>query len=81
MVLKDTVAQMTSDDYKDRFEAEVNQLEIRIAKLKDMIEKYKAGKLEFIPACPPELLDQQLKSMYDYLRCLRTRAEIEGIEV
>lgn len=79
--LKDTVEQMTSSDYRDRFEAEVTQLEIRTAKLKTMIEKYKAGKLEFIPACPVELLEHQLKAMYEYLHYLKQRAEIEGIEV
>lgn len=81
MTLKDTVDQMVSDDYRERFEAEVNQLEIRIKKLSTMIDKYRAGKLEFTPACPVELLDKQLKAMYEYMRWLRTRAEIEGIEV
>ena len=46
-----------------------------------MIEKYKAGKLDFTPACPVELLERQLKAMQEYLTCLKTRATIEGIEV
>ena len=81
MDLKDTVALMNSADYKERFEAEFEQLNIRIAKLRSMIEKYKTGKLDFTPACPIELLERQLKAMYEYLNCLKTRAEIEGIEV
>lgn len=79
--LKDTVALMTSDDYKDRFEAEFEQLDTRRVKLERMIEKYKAGKLDFTPACPVELLERQLKAMSEYLQCLKLRAEIEGIEV
>lgn len=81
MDLKDTVALMNSADYKKRFEAEYEQLNIRIAKLRSMIEKYKAGKLDFTPACPIELLERQLKAMYEYQKCLQLRAEIEGIEV
>lgn len=79
--LKDTVALMTSDNYKDRFEAEFEQLDTRRVKLERMIEKYKAGKLDFTPACPVELLERQLKAMSEYLQCLKRRAEIEGIEV
>jgi hypothetical protein len=79
--LKDTVALMTSDDYKDRFEAEYEQLDTRRIKLARMIEKYKAGKLDYTPACPVELLVRQLKAMSEYLQCLKLRAEIEGIEV
>jgi len=81
MDLKDTVALMTSADYKDRFEAEYEQLNTRCTKLRKMIEKYKAGKLDFTPACPVELLERQLKAMQEYLTCLKTRATIEGIEV
>lgn len=81
MELKDTVALMTSADYKERFEAEYEQLNIRCTKLRRMIADYKAGKLDFTPACPVELLERQLKAMYEYLNCLKTRAEIEGIEV
>lgn len=79
--LKDTVALMTSDDYKDRFEAEFEQLDTRRVKLERMIKKYKAGKLDFTPACPVELLERQLKAMSEYLQCMKLRAEIEGIEV
>lgn len=81
MDLKDTVAQMTSADYKERFEAEYDQLNIRYKKLRDMVEKYKTGKLEFTPACPVELLERQLKAMVEYRECLKLRAELEGIEV
>lgn len=81
MNLKDTVALMTSADYKERFEAEYEQLNIRCTKLRRMIDDYKAGRLNFTPACPVELLERQLKAMHEYLSCLKLRAEIEGIEV
>jgi len=81
MDLKDTVALMTSADYKDRFEAEYEQLNIRYTKLSRMIAGYKAGRLDFTPACPVELLERQLKAMGEYQQCLKLRAEIEGIEV
>lgn len=81
MDLKDTVALMNSADYKERFKAEYDQLNIRATKLRDMIEKFKAGKLDFTPTCPVELLERQLKAMVEYQKCLQLRAEIEGIEV
>ena len=33
MELKDTIPQMNSEDYKERFKAEYNQLKIRLEKL------------------------------------------------
>ena len=81
MDLKDTVALMNSADYKERFKAEYDQLNIRATKLRDMIEKFKAGKLDSTPTCPVELLERQLKAMVEYQKCLQLRAEIEGIEV
>ena len=79
--LKDTVALMNSDDYKDRFEAEFTQLKIRYEKLKAIIIRYKNGTLDFTPACPVELLENQLRAMSDYLNQLKIRAEIEHIEL
>ena len=79
--LKDTVALMNSDDYKERFQAEFTQLRIRREKLEAMIVKYKAGKLDFTPACSVQLLGYQLRAMSDYMYFLKVRAEIEGIEL
>lgn len=81
MDLKDTVALMNSADYKERFEAEYEQLNIRCTKLSRMVADYKTGRLDFTPACPVELLERQLKAMHEYQQCLKLRAEIEGIEV
>lgn len=79
--LNDTIEKMNSNDYKDRFIAECLQLQIRYGKLFDLLIKYKAGTLDFVPKCPYEVLETQLKAMGDYLKALYVRAEIEGIKV
>ena len=74
-----TVMLMTSPDYKHRFMAEYVQLGIRACKLEQMITKYKAGELDFEPACPVEVLEEQLQAMVAYLCILQSRDEIEHI--
>ena len=81
MELERLIELMKSEDYKDRFRAEYYQLEDRIDKLENMLEKYKAGTLNFTPSCSYDLLNGQLKIMNLYLQYLIERAEIEGIEV
>lgn len=81
MELKDTIEMMNSPDYKERFKAEYHQLKIRYDKLDAMTVKYEAGTLDFTPNCSLELLKQQKMHMGCYLRCLKIRAEIEGIEL
>ena len=81
MELERLIELMKSEDYKDRFRAEYYQLEDRIDKLANMLEKYKAGTLNFTPSCSYDLLNGQLKSMLLYLEYLLERAEIEGIEL
>ena len=81
MELKDTVALMESDDYKDRFKAEYYQTKIRYEKLHKMLIKAEAGTLGFQLKCPPHLLREQECDMMDYLKILEIRAEHEGIEL
>lgn len=81
MELKDTIKFMTSDGYKDRFIAEYLQTKIRYDKLDALTVKYEAGTLNFTPSCTLELLKQQKSFMGQYIRCLKIRAEIEGIEL
>ena len=81
MELERLIELMKSEDYKDRFRAEYYQLEDRIDKLANMLEKYKAGTLNFTPSCSYELLSHQLQTMNAYKRVLEERAEIEGIEI
>lgn len=79
MELKDTVALMTSNAYKERFIAEYCQVKIRYEKLKYMLERWDDGILDFIPTCPRSTYDLQIAAMKDYIAILETRAAMEGI--
>lgn len=81
MILADTVNDMTSTDYKDRFRAEYNQLSIRLGSLKYMLERHADGTLDFVPTCPIYMLEEQAAHMNAYLYLLQERAKIEGIEL
>ena len=81
MDLKDTIEMMNSSDFKERFIAEYQQVKIRYDKLDEMTVKYEAGTLPFTPNCSLELLKEQKKHMGNYIRCLKIRAEIEGINL
>lgn len=68
-------------DYQIRMVNEYRQLKDRYDKLDIMTIKYEAGTLDFTPTCSLNLLKKQKKHMGCYLRCLKIRAEIEGIEL
>ena len=69
------------EPWKERIIEEYTQLEERFKKLDDMLVKIDAGTLDFTPVCPVDLLREQFYAMSNYLRILRIRAEIEGIEL
>ena len=71
---------MLSNDYKERFKAEYNQLVIRSNKLGVFIAKIEENP-EIRHDCPKELLMSQYEAMDMYLRRLKTRAKYEGIEL
>ena len=77
--LKDTIEGMTSQDSKERFKAEYQQVKLRYDKLDAMTVKYEAGTLSFTPSCPLDLLKEQQRHMGNYIHCLKIRAAIEGI--
>ncbi len=90
--LKDTIALMCSEDYKERFKAEYYQTKIRYEKLKKFNTKieaarhvaYTVGKYKCpMPPhdCPDEMLREQQSVMGNYLHILEVRAEIENIEL
>ena len=81
MELKDTISLMQSGDFKERFKAEYFQLKIRRSGLKNMLDKWKNGTLEFEPKCPFHLLQKQLLVMDEYLEVLEECAKIEGIDL
>jgi phage protein len=67
------------NDYKQRMIEEYKQLAERFIKLGRLIEKHNSGTLDFKPACPMELLEDQYCAMRLYLNTLVQRATIEGI--
>lgn len=78
---KDTIDLMLSSNYEDRFKAEYYQTKIRYNRLHEMIVKYQADTLGFIPTCSIDLLKEQASNMGNYLRILEIRAEIENIKL
>lgn len=81
LTLADTIPYMNSSDYKDRFIGEYWQTKIRYDKLHDMTVRYEAGKLNFTPTCPLDLLKEQKKYMGMYLNKLEIRAVLEDIDL
>lgn len=79
--LTETVYDMVSDNYKDRFKAEYYQLLIRRRKLAATISDAQEGLLGFDLSCPLGLLTAQLSAMDTYMLILKERARIEGIEL
>lgn len=81
--LAQTAEGMCSADYKERFIAEYVQLKNRLNGLKKMLSDWDNPDtgLTFIPSCPRELYDYQVKAMEDYLNILKIRAKIEGVKI
>lgn len=77
--LQETVELMDSSDYKDRFKAEYYQLEYRLAKLKEMVDKWDKGTLDFEPTCNRVTYVRQIHAMDKYLRVLEERARVEEV--
>lgn len=72
---------ITEKSYKERFKVEYQQLKQRLDELDIMLTKHEAEVLEFTPTCPISMLEDQRYCMDSYLRILKTRAEIEGIDL
>lgn len=81
MELKDTIQQMLSEDYRERFKAEYYQVKIRYDKLVDMLDRWDKGQLLISPTCPRELLWRQVTVMEDYMDLLIERSIAEGIDL
>ena len=81
MKLADTVEMMNSSDYKVRFKAEYAQLVIRYNGLRNMLEKWDNGTLEFEPTCPRSTYNLQIKAMTNYIAVLEARAVMENVDL
>lgn len=69
------------EDYKLRMVKEYKELKEKYNKLHAMLVKYDAGKLDFTPTCPIDLLRKQASIMGQYLYILETRAVIEDVDL
>lgn len=69
------------EDYKLRMVKEYKELKGKYDKLHAMLVKYDAGKLDFTPTCPIDLLRRQASVMGQYLYILETRAVIEDVDI
>ncbi len=69
------------EDYKLRMINEYKELKEKYNKLHKMLVKYDAGKLDFTPTCPIDLLRKQASFMGQYLYILETRAVIEDVDL
>ena len=67
------------EDYKLRMVKEYKELKGKYDKLHAMLVKYDAGKLDFTPTCPIDLLRRQVMGQYLYI--LETRAVIEDVDL
>ena len=81
MKLSETVEMMNSADYKERFRAEYFQLKIRVNGLKNMLDKWDKGELDFTPTCPREIYNDQMEYMMNYMTVLANRAYLEHVEL
>ena len=70
-----------TNNYKQRFINEYVELKDKYIKLHKMLVKYDAGKLEFTPTCPIDMLRKQKSLIGQYLDILEVRAMIEDVEL
>lgn len=74
-------ASADGSDYGDRMRVEYRELTVRAGRLRDMLQRYADGTLDFEPTCPITLLSRQLDVMDEYALILRRRASIEHISL
>ena len=72
---------LQSDDWKNRVKGEYWLLKDKCIKLRNMLDKYAEGKLDFTPNCSFELLLDQYNHMCSYLAILELRGKIEHIDL
>ncbi len=77
--LEDTIPDMLSEKYEDRFKAEYTQLLIRYESLQAKYRLFLQGVVEF--SCPRKIIERQLSIMKLYLEVLKERAFTEGISI
>ena len=81
MILEDTIATPDNVDWVERLKEEYHALVMRRDKLDNTLIKFEAQTLGYDLTCPYELLVEQRNIMDSYIRCLRIRAEYQGVEL
>jgi hypothetical protein len=76
-----TCIDMLSNDYKARFKAEFQQLYYRVEGLKNTLDRYVKGELNFTPKSDIQILDAQLDFMVHYMGTLCARAVAEQLDL
>lgn len=74
-------ASAKASGYQDRMRVEYLELPVRAGGLRDMLQRYADGTLDFEPVCPITLLSRQLDVMDEYANLLRHRAKIEHVNL
>lgn len=74
-------ASADGSDYEERMRVEYRELAARVGGLRDMLQRYADGTLDFEPVCPISLLSRQLDVMDEYAVLLRHRAKIEHVDL
>jgi hypothetical protein len=74
-------ASADGSDYEERMRVEYRDLTARAGRLRDMLQRYADGTLDFELVCPISLLSRQLDVMDAYANLLRHRAKIEHVNL
>lgn len=68
-------------DYEERMRVEYRELTARAGRLRDMLQRYADGTLDFESTCPITLLSRQLDVMDEYAVLLHHRAKLEHVDL
>jgi hypothetical protein len=74
-------ASADGSDYEERMRVEYRELTARAGRLRDMLQRYADGTIDFELVCPIGLLSRQLDVMDEYAGLLRHRAKIEHVDL
>lgn len=74
-------ASADGSDYGERMRVEYRELAARAGRLRDLLQRYADGTLDFELVCPIGLLSRQLDVMDKYAGLLRHRAKIEHVDL
>ncbi|MCG4623314.1 crAss001_48 related protein [Bifidobacterium pseudocatenulatum] len=74
-------ASADGSDYEERMRVEYRELTARAGRLRDMLQRYADGTIDFEPVCPISLLSRQLDVMDEYAGLLRHRAKLEHVDL